>query len=258
MLTYRAHVYRLAIAASGEATKLALALSTCVGDQQVAADSQGVFNAHLPGLTSQATALRAAVDEFRKALPLEAQDPIDERTHLGRHLWFIDHWLQKNAPASCAHDPVDIVSIDLPKALGIFEEWYSAHSPPNETLNSRLGPHIANGQLNAAVREAWVIFKTRMVDLFNLPADTDGDKLAGQLFGGRSVTTQFLDAQEREGYLHLFKGLYALSRNPVAHNDLPPNPEETEAVLMLVNSALVKIEAAHDAAVAATAALSPE
>ncbi len=252
MLTYRARIYTLAMAASAEATKLALALSRCVGDQQVATDSQGVFAAHLPDLTSQTTALRAAVDEFKGALPLEVKGEVEEHTHLQRHLWFIDHWLQKKEPASCAHDPVDIVSIDLPKALGIFEEWYSAHSPPHEILNSRLEPHVANGQLNAAVREAWVIFKTRMVELFNLPAETDGDKLAGQLFGGKSVTTQFLDAQEREGYLHLFKGLYALSRNPVAHNDVPPNPEQTEAVLALLNSALMSIEAAHNAAVAET------
>ncbi len=91
-----------------------------------------------------------------------------------------------------------------------------------------------------------------MVELFHLPADTDGDKLAGKLFGGESVTTQFLAAHEREGYLHLFKGLYALSRNPVAHNDVPPSPEETEAVLALLNSALVSIEAAHNEAVAET------
>lgn len=252
MLTYRAHIYALAMAASAEATRLALALSRCVGDQQVATDVHGVFAAHLPGLTSQTTTLRVAVDEFKGALPLEVKGEVEERTRLQQHLGWIDYWLRKKEPTSCAHDPIDIVSIDLPKALGIFEEWYSSHSPPHEALNSRLEPHVANGQLNAAVREAWVIFKTRMVELFNLPADTDGDKLAGQLFGGRSVNTQFLDAQEREGYLHLFKGLYALSRNPVAHNDVPPNPEQTEAVLALLNSALVSIEAAHNAAVTGT------
>ena len=257
MLTYRARIYTLAMVASAEATKLALALSECVGDQQAAEDPRSVFNAYSPSLRSQAGVLRTAVDEFWKALPCDVQDAIKERTLLKRHLGFIDYWLQKDAPRSCAHDPVDIVSSDLPKALAILEEWYSTHSPPDETLISRLEPHIVNGQLNAAVREAWVIFKTRMVKLFNLPADMDGDKLAGKLFGGRSATTQFLDDHEREGYLHLFKGLYALSRNPVAHNDVPPNPEETEAVLALLNSALVNIESAHNAAVAESASSTP-
>ncbi len=254
MLTYRAHVYSLAMAASAEATRLAVALSKCVGDQQVAADARSVFAAHLPGLTNQTILLRGAVDEFKSALPPEVKSQVEQHTHLERHLWFINHYLQVSAPGSCAHDPVDIVSIDMPKALGMFEEWYNVNSPSDQALNSRLEPHVSNGQLNAAVREAWAIFKTRMVEMFNLPAGTDGDSLAGRLFGGGSVTTQFLDAHEREGYLHLFKGLYALSRNPVAHNDVPPNPEETEAVLALVSSALTRIEAAHKAAVAATAA----
>ena len=94
-----------------------------------------------------------------------------------------------------------------------------------------------------------------MVSLFNLSDGLDGDRLAGKLFGSEGITTRILEDREREGYLHLFKGLYALSRNPITHNDVPVNPEETEAVLALLNSALVRIEAAHAGAVGESAAL---
>ena len=53
-----------------------------------------------------------------------------------------------------------------------------------------------------------------------------------------------LTENERKGYLNLFKGLYTLYRNPIAHNDIQPNPEEVDAVLVMINAALVKIEQA--------------
>ena len=69
MLSYRAHVYSCAMVATAEATKLALALSTCVTEQLRGTDSKAAVDSHLPGLISGAASLRSAVDAFNEALP---------------------------------------------------------------------------------------------------------------------------------------------------------------------------------------------
>ena len=81
--------------------------------------------------------------------------------------------------------------------------------------------------------------------MFNADTDLDGANLAAYLFGPQGITTQVIDNKEREGYLNLFKGLYALNRNPVVHNDLAPNPEAIEAVISLANFAIVNLEKAY-------------
>ena len=42
--------------------------------------------------------------------------------------------------------------------------------------------------------------------------------------------------------MELCKGLYSLFRNDLTHNDLPSNPEESDAVLGLINSILTRLD----------------
>ena len=135
------------------------------------------------------------------------------------------------------------MSRDIPGVLKLFERWYDLKSPSDNEFDARLRPHITNGQLNSALREAWPLFKTRMVEAFGLDNELDGNELANKLFGSEGSTAGILTNFEREGYLNLFKGMYALNRNPVSHNDVETNPEEAGAVLALINSALVRVEA---------------
>ena len=159
---------------------------------------------------------------------------------------WIDLWLGQSSPLSCAHDPIDIASSDLDYVLDRFEKWYQDRSAVDGELTDRLEPFIANGELNAATREAWAIFKTRMVSTFGVPNDLDGHSLAEKLFGPKGVTAQLLPDKDRQGLLHLFKGLYTLNRNPVVHNDVEPDPYEAEAVLALINTTIAKLERARD------------
>ena len=241
MLSYRTHVYSCAMVATAEATKLALALSMCVAEQLRGPDPQAAIDNHLPGLVDGAASLRSAVDAFTEALPPEA-DSWRGTTGLSRHLWFIDKRLNEKSPALCAGDPIDIASNDLPEILKEFERWYEQQSPIHTDLGRRLYPHIAAGQLNSALREAWPFFKTRMVEEFGLTGDLDGHDLVNKLFGNTGATADLLPNSEREGYLNLFKGLYALNRNPVSHNDVQANPEYAAAVLALINSTLLRVE----------------
>ena len=242
MLTYRGYVYTLAMAASADATALALSLAHCVS-QWHQPDYRERARDDLPSLQGDADRLRDSVDKLFTALPPDVREAVQEgRTKLLRHLSFIEYWLGKNNPISCAHDPIDIAKHDLPAVLALFNEWYERHSPGSAELPDRLAPLITTGQLNAAARESWAIFKSRMVDLFGLPDELDGHKLVDQLFGTDGATAGILSNSDRRGYANLFKGLYTLNRNPISHNDVPLNPEEIDAVLALVNSGLRKIE----------------
>lgn len=242
MLAYRTHIYTLAMAVSAEATTLALSLGECVTAQQVASDRRAVAEEYLPDLRSNEISLRVAVDKLSEALPPEARKDILHATNLMRHLGWIKHRLAQGLPGACLGDPIDIVKLDLPEVLKRFEKWYERQSPTHSALGDRVQPHIAAGQFRTALRDAWPFFKTRMVKAFGLSDDLDGDRLVTKLFGSSGVTVGLFPNDEREGYLNLFKGLYMLSRNPVAHGDVPENPEEFSAILALINSALVRIE----------------
>ena len=230
------------MAASADATALALSLAQCVS-QWHQADYRERAKDDLPSLQRDADRLRASVDKLLTALPSDIREAVQgSRTGLRRHLWFIEHWLGKNDPISCAHDPIDIGKHDLPAALALFDEWYERHSPGSTNLPDRLAPFITTGHLNAAARETWVIFKSRLVDLFELSDELDGHKLVDRIFGADGATADILSDSDRQGYANLFKGLYTLNCNPISHNDMSVNPEEINAVLALVNATLARIE----------------
>ena len=240
MITYRSHVHTLAAAASAEASGLALSIVDCVarrGDKDYKEYVQEV----LPRLMDGAESLQQSVDTFTAALPLEVKTYSDNG--LSRHMHWIKRRLREGIPAACSSDPIDIARNDIPAMLKRFEGWYQQRVTVDGEVEQRIRPLMEAGQLNAAAREAWAIFKTRMVKRFELSKDLDGQPLVQALFGTKGgATAELLSNKEMEAYSNLFKGLYALYRNPVAHNDLPSNPEETEAVIVMINLAIVKIE----------------
>ena len=244
MLTYHAHIYNLAMAASAEAIRLASSFSN-YSLRRSLPDYDKSIDEELPHFQREASSLGDVVDRLLSSLPSEVRESVGRRTNLSRHVGFIHYWLDQRSPMSCSHDPIDIVEIDLPKVLELFDRWYERQSNADVGFQERLAPIIEAGQLNSAVREAYAIFKTRMVESFGLSAELDGHPLADALFGSDGATANLLDKTTRQGYLHLLKGLYTLYRNPVAHNDMRSNPGEVDAVLVLVNSALVNIERAR-------------
>ena len=201
MLTYRTHVYGLAAAASAEATRLALSIAECVagrGDGNYKERVQEV----LPTLMGDAESLQQAVDAFLAGLPVEVREHPHGR--LFRHMYWIKIRLGQSIPAACAQDAIDIVRDDIPAIMKQFEKWYQQRANVDSDLNQRLTPLIAAGQLNAAAREAWVIFKTRMVDRFELSEELDGQRLVHALFGtDDGATTSLLSNKDKEAILEL-------------------------------------------------------
>ena len=237
-ITYHSHIYKMAMSASGEAMALGLALSQYVASERFSSARED-SGKELERLRNQAADLGQAVDKLLSALPSDAD--IDSSS-LGRHVYGISRRLKESTPRECAHDPIDIVRNDIPGVLKQFDIWYASRSVLDDELSIRLLPHITSGQLNAAVREAWPIFKTRLVERFEISSAIDGYKLVVAIFCPDGATAGLLPDKEREGYLNLFKGLYALSRNPLSHNDIYPNPAEAEAALLLISTTLTKIE----------------
>jgi len=241
ILGYHSRIHSAVMDASGQAIALSLSLSNLEAER-----SRGDFKerqqAALPQLVREAESLRRAIYELLAALPSEVREASEKGTSLLRHLGWIQKRFNEHSPLSAAGDPVDIVRVDLPGVLAIFNDWYSRRSPIDSDLHERLAPYIAAGQLSAAERESWIVFKSRVVSTFGLPEDVDGHRLADALFGQPDVTANLLSSQQRVGYLNLFKGLYTLFRNPVAHNDIQANPEEIEAVIALLNSFLAQVE----------------
>ena len=224
--------------ASCEAMALGLALSQYVADHSTSGDRVD-SRQELESLHSRAATLRQAIEKLLSALPSDAGI---NSPSLRRHLAWIERRLKENAPSLCVQDPIDIVRNDIPGVLKQFDKWYASQSDLDQDLSVRLKPFIESGQLDAAVRAAWPIFKTRMVERFEISREVDGQKLVVAIFGPHGATAGQLPDEKREGYLSLFKGLYALSRNPLSHNDICPNPAEAEAALLLISTTLAEVE----------------
>ena len=200
----------------------------------------------MPDIERQAADLKNAVTELLSALPKEVSESVTHGDRgLLRHLRWINRRVRERLPTACAGDASDIAAQDIPEVLRYFDAWYERQSPAYQGLAERVTPLISVGQLDSALRRAWVYFKTRMVGTFDLPEELDGNQLFNALFSDKGKTVDILPNSEREAYLNLFRGLYVLNRNPVGHNDVEPNPEEFQAVLSIINSALVRIDKAR-------------
>lgn len=193
IITCHSHIYDLAMGASGEAMALGLALSRYVADYCTSSDRHS-SKQELEKLGNQAATLKEAVDKLLSALPSDADV---NSSSLERHVNWISRRLQEKAPSECAHDPIDIVRSDIPRVLKQFDKWYASQSALDRDLSARIMPFIESGQLNAAIREAWPIFKTRMVKRFGISKKIDGYKLVVAIFGPDGTTAVLLPDKER-------------------------------------------------------------
>lgn len=234
MHSYRAHVYDLYVAAVGKAASVAVAYAECLQHDPKSEE----FSTALAELRELRNAMERAVDALDHAFPADVEWLHSARRHIGASRYWIDK--QRNL-RGWGSDPQTIVEHDLPAAIGAFNTWYEAASQIDGDYAERLLEFHGYAQINSAHREAWAIFKTRATQLFDLPENLDGHKLADRLFGDDQPAVSVLTAAERRGYRELMKGLYTLYRNPVSHNDSDPNPAVTDAVTALIGACLARI-----------------
>lgn len=246
MSSYRIQVYDLYHAAHRKAVQLVLSHTECPPRPrrprftavEIPEDEQRAFDKGLRAVEDAFGELQQAIEDFRAVLPKEVGHAGD----LGRHLGFTRYYLDEKSPDNCAHDADDILHRDLPLVLERFDAWYETQSRLDPELLQRLEAFTQLTHVNSAVREGWAAFKTRSVGGFDLSEDIDGEKLAVQLFGSKGVLRGSLSDKDCEAYLYLLRGLYAVSRNPVVHNDVTPNPAVADAVLTLLSYILARLE----------------
>lgn len=252
MFSYRARVYDLYHVAHRRAVQLVLRHADCpprprrsqFTDAEIPEAEQQAFDEGLLAVEEAFRELEQAIENLRAVLPDEAKNA----GSLGRHLMFTRYNLRKRSPDGCAHDADDILHRDLPLLLERFNDWYQAQSRLDLELLRRLEAFTQLAHVNSAVREGWAAFKTRCVESLDLSQEIDGERLAVQLFGNNGVLRGSLSDRDCEAYLNLLRGLYAVSRNPVAHNDAVPNPAVADAVLTLLSYVLARLEDERSAA----------
>lgn len=216
-----------------------LELVKCVtGDTDSA---RAAFGDAQPMLLVAAGALRQAVENLMKAMPGDIEMG-EHQDLLYRHLHFIDVYLNKEEPAHCLKDPVDILNYDLPGIVDAFDRCYKRTASPHPQFDKQLRRHIEAGDMNAAVREGFAVWKTRIVERWDLPEDLDGHQLARELFGNDGPTAGLFSDQHRLAYEKLYTSLFTLLRNPPSHGVVDLDRPLVEGGLTLLSWLLAAVE----------------
>lgn len=155
-----------------------------------------------------------------------------------RHLNWLKKRLREGSPELCRSDIRDICEQDLPQMEEAFREWCAAPHFYDPELAAATSGLILQGELDSAVRKAFVLLTERMRSEYSVSMDCDGEKLVNKIFGTHGKTAGILSEDRREGWRNLLAGLYSLFRNKYGHGTANPTWPETEAVLSMVNYAL--------------------
>lgn len=148
--------------ASGQACEIGVSIARCPTNVREPDYDRMLMN-ELPILERQVATLISLVDELLSSLPSEVRAAIGNANKIRRHLNWIDRRIGERLPLACAGDAADIAGQDIPDIVERFDSWYLQHSPLDAGLADGLSPLISAGELDSALRKAWVVFKTRMV-----------------------------------------------------------------------------------------------
>lgn len=234
MYSYHTHVHSLYTVAVSRAAAVLVAYERCVRHDPEDAE----FPDALGELRARFGDLQVAADALFAVVPVE----VAAAGELKRHMHFGNVFINiKGRPDGWQNNGQLVLDRDLPAIFNAFNDWYAAASGIDPELVERLHPFNSVAHINSASREAWAIFKTRLIEAFDLPGNLDGHKLIERLFDGDDPEVATLSKRERQGYSNLLKGLYSLNRNPVSHNDAHPNPAEADAVIALIGICLSRI-----------------
>lgn len=155
--------------------------------QEYATIVRDKFDAGRPAaeLLLDAKALHIRVENLAAMMP--------ERAMAGealRHSSWMVHWLTKNDVASCTDDVHGIVDRDLPQAIANIQEWANKLTYVDADLRQEIAPLIRTRQFDSAIRKAFVVLKTRLVEKFQLAERLDGVPLVNELLAGASFKSR--------------------------------------------------------------------
>lgn len=195
------------------------------------------FQAQAPTaeLLIDARNLKQIYDILQDMLPHEIKDV----GNCGRHIYWIIHWLEKDAPKSCESDIAEICSQDIKDIEKAFRKWCAKQDHYDSELTSNIASLLVKQEWDSAVRKAFVILKERLVSTFHVPQNLDGADLVNNIFGSKTPNPLLkIDADERQAYRDLLAGLYSVFRNKFAHTNYKTTWAEADGVIAMVNLVL--------------------
>lgn len=130
---------------------------------------------------------------------------------------------------------------DPPKTTARLIDWPVGADFIDTEFSAKVGTLLKDDHLNAAVREAFVILKKRMVQTFALDTGLDGRDLVNKVFGKQGVKVGHMPDNQREALRNYLDGLFGVFRNKYSHNDVEAERYEVDAILTAINWALKEI-----------------
>jgi len=156
-----------------------------------------------------------------------------------RHVGFI----RKDAEKFGEGNLKDILNVDLPTIKKLYYEEMKKFPFLDPILREACEELLVTCQFDSAIRKAFIVFKERAVDKFDLSSDLDGEKLINTLFSPKDGLIVISEEEsKRIAFRNYCSGLYGYFRNDFAHN-LVENPEyATDAVIASINMLLRVLE----------------
>lgn len=182
--------------------------------------------------------LASLFDHLEKKLPQE----VGLDSSLERHLYFMKKRLGEEKPELCQQDIEDICSDDITKLEKSFRDWCGSSIHYDQELRDKISELLLQREYDSAIRKAFVILKSRLVDKFGVSRNLDGNDLVNQIFGKLGAAADTLNASERQAMRDLLAGLYGVFRNKYGHQDVEAPWHEADAILSMVNFVLKEID----------------
>jgi hypothetical protein len=188
-------------------------------------------------LLLDAKSLRAHYQRLNEMLP----EAVQGKSNLGRHIGFMEYYLERGDRERCTGDIGEICDRDINELENAFQTWCKSPDHYDAELVQAISDLLAHRQLDSAIRKSFVVLKERLCKRFRAPRDLDGPELVNKIFGKGSDLVSGLSDAERQAMRDLLAGLYGVFRNRFTHRDEQPSWAEADALISMVNSVLQDI-----------------
>lgn len=188
-------------------------------------------------LLLDAKSLRAHYDRLNEMLPEQVQG----KSNAGRHIGFMEYWLEKGDREACSSDIEDLCERDITDLENTFQAWCKNPDHYDSELVQAISDLLAHRELDSAIRKAFIVLKERLCKRFRVSRELDGPELVNKIFGKQSDVIKRLSEAERQSMRDLLAGLYGVFRNRFAHRDEEPSWTEADAVISMINHVLQEV-----------------
>jgi len=152
-----------------------------------------------------------------------------------RHIWFV-----KKQPKIWRGNYDDIINSDFPEIRKSIIDFLNSLNYLHPVLQSNCIFSFENESHAETIRNAFLAFKSYVVQKFNLPPDLDGQRLCDRLFSESGIIK--VNSEKSKEFNAFAKSLYGYFRNKNAHYLTDIAEFEAETVLMSLNLMLQYID----------------